>query len=314
MSKPTADGPAVVVSAASLAARTVIPSRHSLSSRDAGWTSLLLEVHTGVARSDSYASIPTPDQIIGVAMSGSYVSEWFYNGSWRRGVYHPGALCVHRPGESQRYRFPEPEPAQANFRTAMLYLPHAQMAAAAEQLRRAGQRSAIPSLNPAVDRDPAIAQMTAALLRAMTEKVDDLYAETSAAWLAVHLVTRYGPLSGIDDGRSLGDISDARVARVVEFMSAHFNQPLTLDQLAAEAGVSKFHFTRLFRSKVGQSPLGFLTDLRLDSARRMLVTSDLSVAAVGEACGYRAPSHFSAAFAARYGLTPTSFRATRQRA
>ena len=52
----------------------------------------------------------------------------------------------------------------------------------------------------------------------------------------------------------------------------------------------------------------------LEAARRMLVTSDLSVAAVGEACGYRAPSHFSAAFAARYGLTPSAFRATSKRA
>lgn len=312
MSNPTAERPEGV-SPASLAARTVIPSRHSLSSRDAGWTSLLLELHTGVARSDSYESIPTPDQIVGVAMAGSYASEVFYNGSWRRGVYHPGALCVHRPGDSHRYRFPAPEPAQANFRTAMLYLPHAQMTAAAEHLRRIGQRSIAPSLNTAVDRDPAIAQMTSALLQAMTEKVDDLYAETSAAWLAVHLVTRYGTRSGIGDSRSPGVISDARVARVIEFMSAHFDQPLTLDQLAAEACVSKFHFTRLFRSKVGQSPLGFLTDLRLEAARRMLVTSDLSVAAVGEACGYRAPSHFSAAFTARYGLTPTAFRATSKR-
>ena len=105
----------------------------------------------------------------------------------------------------------------------------------------------------------------------------------------------------------------ARLARVIEFMSAHFDKRLTLDQLASEACVSRFHFARLFRSKVGQSPFGFLSGIRLEAARRMLVTSDLSAAEIGAACGYRAPSHFSAAFSAKHGLSPTAFRLRRGR-
>jgi AraC family transcriptional regulator len=279
-----------------------------VSSRDAGWTSLLLEVHTGVRSSEPYASIPTGDQIVGVALSGHYVSEVFRDGRWRRGVYHPGAICVHQPVESVRYRFPPPEPRHANFTTAMLYLPHAQMAAAVEQLRRPGQRGSAPRLSANVARDLTIAQMTSALLQGMLEKVDDLYAETAAAWLAVHLVNRYGSLAGIDDHRNAGAISDARLARVIEFMSAQFDRPLTLDQLASEACVSRFHFARLFRSKVGQSPFGFLAGIRLEAARRMLITSDLSAAEIAAACGYRTASHFSAAFSARHGLSPTAFR------
>lgn len=146
----------------------------------------------------------------------------------------------------------------------------------------------------------------------MEDGEDDLYAETAAAWLTVHLLTRYSSLAGGDDHRTPGVITDARLARVIEFMSVHFADPLTLDQLADEACVSKYHFARLFRSGVGQSPLAFLADLRLDAACRMLVTSDLPIAAVGAACGYRAPSHFSAVFAARYGLTPHAYRSYRK--
>lgn len=301
------------ISGDSLASRSVIPSRRSVSSRDAGWTSLLLEVHTGVSSSEAYSSIPTADQIVGVALSGHYVSEVFRDGRWRRGVYHPGAICIHQPVESVRYRFPRPEPKHANFTTAMLYLPQVQMSAAMEHFRRAGQRAFESRLSANVARDLAIAQMTSSLLRAMLDKVDDLYAETAAAWLAVHLVNRYGSLAGIDDHRNGGTISDARVARVIEFMSAHFNKPLTLDQLASEACVSRFHFARLFRSKVGQSPFGFLSGIRLEAARRMLITSDLSAAEIGAACGYRSPSHFSAAFSAAHGLSPTAFRLRRGR-
>jgi AraC family transcriptional regulator len=156
--------------------------------------------------------------------------------------------------------------------------------------------------------------MTSALLRAMQAQVDELYAETAATWLAVHLLTRYGHLAAGGMSRRESVIADARLARVVEFMSAHFHRRLTLDELAAEACVSKYHFTRLFRLKTGCSPLAFLATLRLDAAHRMLVTSDLAVAAVGAACGYPAPSHFTAAFAARHGLTPSALRTQRRRA
>jgi hypothetical protein len=127
-----------VVSAESLASRSVIPSRHSLSSRDIGWHSLLLEVHTGVSSSDAYSSIPTAYQIVGVALSGHYTSEVFRSGRWQRGAYDPGAICIHSPRASVRYRFPIPERAHRNFSTAMVYVPHAQMAAAAEHVRRPG--------------------------------------------------------------------------------------------------------------------------------------------------------------------------------
>ncbi|HEX7282614.1 MAG TPA: AraC family transcriptional regulator [Vicinamibacterales bacterium] len=299
------------MSAESLAARSVIPSRYTVSSRDVGWHSLLVDVHTGVSSSEPYSSIATADQIVGVALSGHYSSEVFRSGRWHRGTYDPGAICIHRPTESVRYRFPIPEPPNRDFSTAMLYVPHLQMASAAEHVRRAGQRSLGPSHAASVASDPAIAHVTSALLRAMTDGVEDLYAETAVAWLAVHLVTRYWSFSAADERRSVGVISDTRLARVVEFMSANYNKRLTLEQLAGEAGVSRFHFTRIFRDKFGQSPLDFLATLRLDAARRLLITSDLPIAQVGEICGYPAPSHFSAVFLARHGMTPTTFRSNR---
>jgi AraC family transcriptional regulator len=301
------------VSAYSLQGRSVIPSRRSISSRDAGWSSLLLELHTGVASSEPYSSIATPDQIIGVAMSGQYVSEVRLSRGWLRGVYHPGAVCIHTPLESRRYRFPAPERGHASFTTALLYLPQSVMTAAAEHLRRAGQRSPGTTLR-GVDRDPVVAQLTAALLRAMGAQASNLYAETATAWLAVHLLTMYGSPATSTDLPLAGHISDARLARVVEFMSVNFNRRLTLDELAAEAAVSKFHFARLFREKVGRSPLAFLAELRLDSAHRLLITSDLPVAIIGYECGYSSPSHFTAAFSARYGVTPSAFRTARGRA
>jgi AraC family transcriptional regulator len=264
-----------------------------------------------VSSAEPYSSIPTPDQVIGVAVSGQYTSEVQQPRGWLRGVYHPGAICVHTPLESTRYRFPTPERGHGDFTTAMLYIPHSVMSSAAEHLRRAGRGSARTALRRSVDRDPVLAQLTSALLRAMADRVDNLYADTAAAWLSVHLLTRYGSMADSAELTLAGHIADRRLARVIEFMSANFGRRLTLDELAGEAAVSKFHFTRLFRKQVGRSPLGFLAELRLAAAHRMLLTSDLAVATVGEECGYHSPSHFTAAFYARYGLTPTALRSTR---
>ena len=114
---------------------------------------------------------------------------------------------------------------------------------------------------------------------------------------------------GDPDDRSPGILTDRRLSRVVEFMSRHFAEPLTLDRLAREACLSRYHFARLFTAKVGQSPHRYLAGIRLDAARRMLETTDQSVAAIGAACGYPASSHFAAAFTARYGASPRDFRA-----
>lgn len=293
----------------SLLCRTVIPSVESISSRDLGWTSLLLDLHTGVSSNEPYTSVATPDPRVGVSISGRYSSDFFTRGRWRHDVHSPGSICVHRTGEEARYRFPVPD--DINHKTALIYFPLAQLASAADHFRRAGQTDHVPSFNSVVDRDPAIAHVAFALLRAMSNGGGDLYAETVAAWLAVHLVSRYGPNASLDDDRNVGSITDSRLSRVIEFMSIHFAEPLTLEQLAAEACISKYHFTRLFRSKIGQTPYRYLADLRLDAARQMLVSTDLSVAQVSNACGYSAASHFSAAFAVKFGLTPTDFRSSR---
>ena len=96
-------------------------------------------------------------------------------------------------------------------------------------------------------------------------------------------------------------------------MTLHFADALSLEQLAAEAGVSKFHFTRLFRTATGSTPNAFLLQLRMETACRMLSSTDLPIGVVALRCGYVRAEHFSAAFVKRFGESPSSYRARRQR-
>ena len=282
-----------------------MPTSTCVSSRDAGWRSLLVDVHSGVSSSEPFTSVQTPDPRVGVSLSGRYSAELFIKGRWRHDRHTPGSITVRRTDEVSVCRFPKPK--DADYRAALIYIPVGQLISAAEHYPRLGQRLEVPQFN-AIGRDPALAQMGLSLFDAMTHGADDLYAETAAAWIAVHLLNRYTRHMNSEDRRSGGILTDARLARVIEFMSCHFAEPLTLERLAAEACISKFHFVRLFRERVGQSPHRYLAELRLDAAQRMLISSELSIAEIALECGYSTATHFSTSFARRFGMSPTSFR------
>lgn len=292
---------------------SVIPSASKVSSRDLGWRALLVELHTGIAPNTNdhpYQSIGTPDQVIGIATRGRYASEAYYSGRWRRGIYQPGSICLHTRNESTRYRFNARDYGNAS--TALVYIPESLILTAAEHYKHLGHAWVEPTFQLCVERDSALYHMTQSLLLAIERGLDDLYAECAAAWLAVHLVTNYNPTLKSDERRHAGQLVDARLSRVIEYMTHKYAEAITLDQLAAEACVSKYHFVRMFRDKVGKTPHSYLTEIRLDCARQMLLATYLSVSEIAASCGFSRPSHFSVAFTARYGVSPSNYRVQRR--
>ena len=99
-----------------------------------------------------------------------------------------------------------------------------------------------------------------------------------------------------------------RLMRAVEHLHAHYQEPLSIDACAAQCGMSRFHFAHAFRSSVGLSPYAYLTQLRMDHARELLVDSDLSVSAVARACSYDNPLYFSRVFSRHFQAPPTECR------
>lgn len=296
----------LTVSKASLSCKDMIPSRQCVSSRDLGWTSLLVEVHSGMHWNRPYTAVTTLDPRIGVHFSGNYLIHFFSNGAWRQDVYRSGTTTVLRSDDERGFRFAPLQDDNCEF--ANIYLPFEQLAETADHLRRPGQRRSVPSFHQVQAHDSAIIEVTRAVIRAMESGADELYAETVSAWIASHVLIHEEAFGLGEDNRKGGTISDARLRRVIEFISVHFGEQLTLDRLAAEAGISKYHFTRVFHDRVGQTPFRFLTETRLAAAEKLLVTTNLRVGDIAMACGFAAASHFTTAFAARYGASPTAYR------
>ncbi|HEX6292812.1 MAG TPA: helix-turn-helix transcriptional regulator [Herpetosiphonaceae bacterium] len=98
------------------------------------------------------------------------------------------------------------------------------------------------------------------------------------------------------------------VERVIAAMHQRLEEPLTLPDMAEIALLSPYHFNRIFRYITGIPPLKFQAALRLQAAKRLLVTTDLSVTEICFAVGYNSLASFTRNFTELVGLSPRQLR------
>lgn len=98
------------------------------------------------------------------------------------------------------------------------------------------------------------------------------------------------------------------VERVIDAMRANVAEPLSLEEMAEIAYLSPFHFNRVFRSLTGIPPGEFHAALRLDAAKRLLLTTSLSVTDVCFDLGYASLGTFATRFKQQVGLSPLQLR------
>jgi AraC family transcriptional regulator len=293
----------------SLNCAAALRNRLLMSSAGAGWTSCVLDHVEGDLATDVHETHATPDLTVVVATRGEHDVEIFSAGRWRQAIYQVGATGITTPKETTRLRWRNRNPGSP-FRTAHLYVPASMLIEAAELCRRPGQALSADIAHTLVVNEPATATVISSLLGALQDGAPDIYADVTLRWLAMHLVYRFhARLRGDEEDGRLEFLSDRRLARAIEFMTANLARPIGVDDIAREACVSPFHFTRLFRQKLGVAPHRYLTSRRMEKAQRLLSTTDLPVATVGTECGYPLASSFTAAFTRYFGVAPLKWAA-----
>jgi AraC family transcriptional regulator len=95
--------------------------------------------------------------------------------------------------------------------------------------------------------------------------------------------------------------------RVVEHVEDHLGERISLDQLAALAGKSRFHFARQFRISTGLSPMGYVRQARIERASAILRERNTTIARVAVSLGFADQSHFTRTFGRVIGISPQSF-------
>jgi AraC family transcriptional regulator len=94
-------------------------------------------------------------------------------------------------------------------------------------------------------------------------------------------------------------------------MREHIDEDFDLQQLAALAGLSKFHFHRLFKRAVGEAPSRYQLNLRMHEAKRLLRETKKTALDIGLEVGYTNASHFARVFRRETGLPPSDYRKQR---
>ena len=96
--------------------------------------------------------------------------------------------------------------------------------------------------------------------------------------------------------------------KITAYISEHFTEALTVSQLASLAGLSDYHFIRIFKRQTGFTPHEYVLNTRMNMARYLLKNSELSVKDICFSTGFSCESVFCNAFKRKEGMTPTQYR------
>jgi AraC-like DNA-binding protein len=123
----------------------------------------------------------------------------------------------------------------------------------------------------------------------------------------------YAAMAALHDGAFGGQVEPgpdlpAALQRVVDHIEAHLEAPLQIERLAALAEMSRAHFVRQFTAATGLPPSQWVLERRLERIERLLVATEMSVAAIAERTGFSNANYLAKAFRRRSGMAPLQFR------
>lgn len=203
----------------------------------------------------------------------------------------PGAICVLPEGQTSDWEITTP------FRFLHLVLPDEPLRAWFSRIHERDARY-FDVTEIMYDAVPAITAPLLQLARA-AETNDPLSADGAVAELIYSLSERPKELQG--------GITARQLRRIDDWIDANLAGSIRLSDLAALAGLSEFHFHRMFRTSRGTSPHRWVMMRRIDAAKVRLSGSG-SISDTAAACGFSCQSHLTRVFKAQTGMTPALYR------
>lgn len=132
-------------------------------------------------------------------------------------------------------------------------------------------------------------------------------AHTVAAWLVV-FARRPGGQSQFSAQLRAQAATTPTLAELQRWLPDHLDEPLGVEALAARVGMSPRTFARCFARETGTTPAAFVEELRVETARRLLESTDLTIGAIAARVGMNSPETLHRAFQRRAGTTPDRYR------
>lgn len=103
-----------------------------------------------------------------------------------------------------------------------------------------------------------------------------------------------------------GAVAGSFLRKVIDFTEKHYHERISLDDISSCVGMSRYHFSRKFKERSGETWSAYLLGVRLSKAQRMIETG-ASVAETAESCGFESDSYFIKCFKQAFGITPLAW-------
>jgi AraC family transcriptional regulator len=215
------------------------------------------------------------------------------------GMARPGVVTIIPSGTSARWDI------AGAVDVVQLYLPQATLLRVANE---AGTSSSGELLERTGHLDPITSRLLTTAAEALdgNEVLDALFRQQLTDLLATRLLSAH---AGVDIRTPVsGGLAPNVLRRVIDRLRSDSDTDVSLAALAADAGLSRFHFCRAFKESLGMPPHAWLRQYRLEQAKDMLRDPSASVLSVAMALGYASQTAFAAAFKKFFGLSPSEFR------
>lgn len=274
------------------------PESNVIVSSDAlGWQSITVEYHRLPPLTIPQHQIKGHRLAVNIGNPVRY--EWWENGRWRKTLLKPGEFCLQTDGDSNFPRWWD------EFEFIAIAIDPAFIA-------QSFQSSDLTNLEFRAERgtaDRAVAALTHRFKAELSEGsyCGKLYGESLGIAFVRHLLEGYS-LQPTKLKLPTGQLSSQQIKQTVEYVHDNLDAALDLSDLAHQANLSTFHFSRLFKKSLGLTPHQYVLRNRVERAKKLLRSSEpTALADIGLQVGFYDQAHFSKAFKRIVGSTPKQF-------
>lgn len=276
------------------------PQQPISSTRERGWSGVTVDLHRPYFKcAESYAGLD--HHLICYCPSGSARLIQRRAGTVHHGMVKAGASLIMPAG------YPSSWEGDSGL-SARLRIPTSLIAAAADQLGR----HAVPQVeirNVFEVFDPVIGRLVQTFLAEMEMKPHPcqvLMVDALSIAIAAHLLRRYNTF-GIEEPDRVRMLGRLEMARLTAFIEDNLHRSITLEDLAGQVNVSRFHFCRIFKKSTGVTAFSFVEQCRIRRAQVLIVETNLSLAEISLMVGFADQSHLTRRFHFHVGCTPAAY-------
>ncbi|MBQ7974376.1 MAG: helix-turn-helix transcriptional regulator [Clostridia bacterium] len=121
-------------------------------------------------------------------------------------------------------------------------------------------------------------------------------------------ILRYWHKAGLNAGKEVNIDLAAKIQNVIDYMSSHYNEPLTAEQMAENANLSYSYFSRIFKQVTERSFSEYLNYIRISESEKLLLTTDMNITEIALAVGFSTSSYYIQQFKHYKNLSPKQFK------